>query len=114
MAGNAFPRVQTDLAATCGFVNVGTSTTVVLGNNPGRAEVTVVNDGANVVYLQLATAYATPAPFAGDQVPAAPTAVLNQGIRLNATGGSWTSKAYTGPLAGIAVTGATNVTVTEV
>lgn len=95
---------QRAIATVSGVVSVGTTSTVVLAANPGMLERTIVNDGANVVYLELAT-------------PAAPTptAVADQcGIRLNANGGSWTTTSYTGPIAGIAETAATDVTVVEI
>jgi hypothetical protein len=99
----AFPAVQTDTAKTSGSVSVLVASTVVAADNPQRVEITVVNDSVNVVYLQLATVTGT-----------APTAVANSGIRLNANGGSWTSHSYSGPVAGIAVGGSSNVTVAEV
>lgn len=108
----AQPIVQSNVAKQSGAVSVGTGSTVIAGNNPSRAEITVVNDGANIVYLQLATVEDATGATAGQ--PTAPTAVASQGIRLNASGGSWTSNAYTGPVAGIALTGATVCTVVEV
>jgi hypothetical protein len=39
--------------------------------------------------------------------------VADSGIRLNASGGSWSTNSYKGPIAGIALTGATVVTVVE-
>lgn len=89
-------------ASPTNAISVGTGSTVIVGQNLGRSEITIVNDGANIVYLQFAT---------NENV--APTAVANQGIRLNANGGSWTSGAYRGAVAGIALTGATVVTVAE-
>lgn len=74
------------------------ASTVVAAANRDRAEITICNDGANIVYLRLAGTGAT----------------ANQGIRLNANGGSWTSGAYTGAVCGIAMTAATVVTVSEV
>lgn len=91
-------------AKTSGAVSVGTSSTTVVAANLGRRELTVVNDGANIVYVQLNTTDGTTVP----------AAVSNQGIRLNASGGSWTTNAYKGPVAAIALTGATVVTVLEI
>lgn len=99
---------QRDIAKTSGAVSVATSSTVVAANNPSRVFVTLVNDGANVIYLALATAKD------GTDTPVAPTAVANAGIRIAATGGSVTLTGYTGPIAGIALTGATVLTVVEV
>lgn len=79
-------------------VAVGGTTAEVAAANPDRAEITVQNDHATqVVYLALGAA-----------------AVLNEGIRLNAAGGSWTSNAYTGAVNAIATGAATGVLVTEV
>lgn len=92
-----------DVAKTSSAVSVATSSTVVAIANPDRQEIVVVNDGANIIYLQLST------------VPGvAPTAVANQGARIAAGGGSWSSAVYTGPVAAIALTGATVMTVMEV
>lgn len=101
------PIRQSDTAFASGAVSVLTTSTVVAVNNPARAEINVVNDGVNVVYLAFATANAS------DGTPTAPTAVANSGIRLNPAGGSWSSTAYSGPVAAIAVTGTTAVTVAE-
>lgn len=80
-------------------VSVGGASTVVAAANPDRAEITVTNDHATqIVYLRLEGA----------------AAVLNQGIRLNAAGGSWTSNAYTGEVRGIATGAATITLVVEV
>lgn len=79
-------------------VSVLTSSTALVAANPNRREVTVCNDHATqVVYLSLGG-----------------TAVANQGIRLNAAGGSYTTNAYTGAIAAISVGGTSPVTVTEV
>jgi hypothetical protein len=106
MARNSFAGgiSRSNVAKTSGQVSVATSTTSVVAANNTRAELTITNDGANVVYLMLNTTDGTTVP----------TAVANQGIRLAATGGSWTTNSYTGPVAGIALTGATVVTVVEV
>jgi hypothetical protein len=69
------------VAKTSGTVSVGTSTTTVATQNLGRRELTIVNDGTNIVYLALNTTDGTTVP----------TAVANSGIRLNASGGSWTT-----------------------
>lgn len=77
-------------------VSVATSDTVILAVNTGRREVTIVNDGANVVYLSFGR-----------------PAVASNGVRLNASGGSYTTNSWEGSINGIALTGATVVTVAE-
>lgn len=74
------------------------SSTPVAAANPARAEITIVNDGANPVYLRLSDT----------------GAVINSGIRLNANGGAWTSSAYTGAISARASVGDTAVVVVEV
>jgi hypothetical protein len=85
-----------------GAVSVATSTTAVLDADVSRRKVIFTNDGANVIYLQYST----------DDSGAAPTAVLNQGIRL-AAGAQYIEEDYKGAIAGIAVTGATVLCVVE-
>jgi hypothetical protein len=99
-----------DLARTSGKVTVATSSTAVIGNNPARREMTIVNISANIIDLMFATAETSTAP--GETTPTAPTAVAGQGLRLIANA-SWTTNTYTGPVAGIAQTGASDVTVAE-
>lgn len=90
-------------AKTSGAVSVLVTSTVVATKNLGRREITVTNDHATqLVYLQIATDDGT-----------APTAVANQGIRLNAAGGSWTSNMWKGAVAGISVGGTSVVTIIE-
>lgn len=98
----SYPSPQTSVAKQSGGASVLVTSTVVLAANPDAVERTVVNDSANVVYLQFSTTDGT-----------APTAVAGQGVRLNANGGSWTSTAYTGAVAGIAVGATSGVTVAE-
>lgn len=86
-------------------VSVDAASEVVVAANISRRELTIVNDHATqLVYLALNTTDGTTVP----------TAVLNSGIRLNAAGGSWTTNAYKGPVAGIATGAATVVTVAEI
>lgn len=104
----AVPITKTSLAKTSGQVSVLTSSTVVAADNRARTEIIVTNDHASqVVYLAFATAEDI------NQVPTAPTATANNGVRLNAAGGSWSSTSYTGPVAGISVGGTSVVTVAE-
>lgn len=109
MAVSSNPNRSANIAKTSGAVSVPTSAggIQIVAENKSRAEITIFNDGANVVYLTLATAESGASA-------ANPTPVTASGIRLNANGGSWTTNAYTGPVYGIAVTGATNVTVVEI
>jgi hypothetical protein len=82
-----------DTAITNTGVSVGTGDTAILPLDRGRRELTIVNDGANVVYLALGA-----------------TAAANSGIRL-AAGASYTTNLWEGTVRGIAPAGATNVTV---
>lgn len=90
-------------AKTSGTGTAGVASASVAGKNIGRREITIVNDHATqIIYLQLATSPDT-----------APTAVVGQGIRLNAAGGSWTSNAWDGAIACIASGAGTNYTIVE-
>jgi hypothetical protein len=93
--------VSVDRARTSDAVSVGTGSTVVLSARTDRAEVTLVNDSTNVIYMMCST----------NGLP--PTAVAGRGVRLNANGGSWFSDVYAGPIAAIAVGGASNMTIAE-
>jgi hypothetical protein len=77
-------------------VSVATTSTAVLPQNLGRRELTICNDGANIVYLGLG-----------------PTAATSNGIRLAASGGSYTTNLWKGAVSAIAVTGTTVITVAE-
>jgi hypothetical protein len=76
-------------------VSVALTDTSILALNTGRREVTLVNDGANVVYLSFGRA-----------------AAANNGVRL-AAGASYTTNNWTGSINGIALVGATVITVAE-
>lgn len=81
----------------------GAASAPVAAQSIGRREITIVNDHATqIIYLQLATAEGV-----------APTAVVGQGIRLNAAGGSWTSNMWDGAIACIATGAATNYTIVD-
>lgn len=74
--------------------------TLVLARNDSRNGFIIVNDSTNVVYLSLGAA----------------AAVANSGIRLNANGGAFQidgGSLWTGVIRGIAVGGASVVTVCE-
>lgn len=90
-------------AKTSGTGTAGAASSVLAASNAGRREITVVNDHATqIIYLQLAT-----------DANVAPTAVVGQGIRLNAAGGSWTTDLFHGAIAVIASGAGTNYTVAE-
>jgi hypothetical protein len=77
------------------------STAAVLATNQGRKYALIVNDGTVVCYLNLGS-----------------TAVKNEGIRVNANGGSYEmsrniGNLYTGAINGVLVSGTTTLLVTE-
>lgn len=82
-------------------VKVKTTTTAVLAENVERAGAEYVNEGANSIFLELGAA-----------------AVLQQGIFLAASGGSWNGMVgplvWTGAVNGIAETAETNLSVVAV
>lgn len=78
-------------------VTLGVASSTILATNVGRREVTIVNDDAtNVVYLGFGRA-----------------ATLNNGVRLNAAGGSFSTTNWEGTITGISAAGTPVVTVTE-
>lgn len=79
-------------------VEVGTSSTVVVGANRKRVTVALCNDGANTIYISKGNT----------------AAVLGQGIRLNKEGGSIIIEDWLGEIRAIASTAATSLTVCEV
>jgi len=78
-------------------VTVGNTPTTVIASNSDRRFVVIVNDSDEDVYLNLSA-----------------TAVINEGIRINANGGSYIEDIYTGAISGICASGGKNVTVAEV
>ncbi len=79
-------------------VAVGTTSTPVVGANPGRFELHLSNDSDTPIYLRLASS----------------GAVVGQGIRL-APGGSWSTSYYSGPVSAIhGGTGSKNVSAAEI
>lgn len=107
MPRNSFAggATRSNVAKTCGQVSVGAASATIVQANNARSEITICNDHATqVAYLMLNTTDGTTVP----------TALANQGIRLSAAGGSWTSNAYTGPIAAIATGAATVLTVSEI
>ena len=82
-------------------VTVGNSTTVAKAANANRKYLLLVNDSDEVVYVKLGAA-----------------AVLNQGIRINASGGSYEMSGalgnlYTGAVNAICTSGSKTLLVTE-
>ena len=78
-------------------VTVALNSTTIIAANSDRRFVVIVNDSDEDVYLNLSG-----------------TAVINEGIRINANGGSYVEDIYTGIITGICATGGKNVTVVEV
>jgi hypothetical protein len=78
-------------------VSVGSSSTPILSANPNRLEFVVVNDSSQVIYLNLSG-----------------TAVINEGIRLNASGGAYMNSTYEGAISAICASGGANLTVCEI
>jgi len=81
--------------------SIAATTTTVLAANTNRLYALIVNDSVETVYIKLGAA-----------------AVLNQGIRLNALGGSYEmskkfGNLYTGVINGIGTSGAAVLVVTE-
>lgn len=80
-------------------VSIGSSSTSVLSANETRKHVVFVNDSDEDIYLSLSD-----------------TAVINEGIRLNAHGGSYEinlNNLYTGAISAICASGSKNLTVVE-
>lgn len=80
-------------------VSVGSSSTTVLASNSHRLFAVFVNDSDETIYLSLSG-----------------TAVMNEGIRLNANGGAFEiniTNLYTGIVKAICASGSKNLTVTE-
>lgn len=75
------------------FVLVGTTSVLVVAEQPGALERIFTNDSPNVIYLSLGSA----------------TAIVGRGVRLNANGGSWTAETYTGAVQGIATGASSNL-----
>jgi len=96
MAG---PLIWPIESATDTKVAVEVASTLVLAANPQRMDAVFVNDSNKEIYLARGNA-----------------AVLNEGIRLNATGGSYEINAnnlFLGAINAIAEGGAKNLTVSE-
>lgn len=87
------------LSASPQSVTVGATSTSVLSANNSRSGAIFVNDSDETIYLSLGG-----------------TAVLNKGVRLNATGGAFTidpSFMFVGPVTAICTSGNKNLCVTE-
>lgn len=83
-------------SATNTKVSVGDTSTTVLVLNTARIAAILVNDSDEEIYINLSG-----------------TAVMNEGIRLNAYGGSLIETEYTGLITGICASGTKNLTVVE-
>jgi len=86
-------------SATTTKISVGSSDTQVLVANAARKFAVFVNDSDEAIYLDLSA-----------------TAVMNEGIRLNAAGGAYEINLlnlYTGEVSAICASGTKNLTVTE-
>ena len=87
---------DTDTATTTSKVDVGAISTSVLAAKADRISTIIVNDSNEEVYINLSG-----------------TAVMNEGIRLNAHGGALVEKNYTGAITAICASGTKNITVTQ-
>jgi len=82
--------------------SVTTTSTIVVRENQGRKKLTLVNDGADIIYL-----------CRGER------AAINTGIRLNANGGSLCDepdvygRLYLGPWSAIVITTTSVLTIAE-
>ena len=80
-------------------VSVGSTSTLVLAHNTGRKYALLVNDSDEPIYLGLGTA-----------------AVMNKGIRINASGGAIEidgPEPFRGVIYGICTSGSKNITIFE-
>lgn len=77
-------------------VTVGSSSTLVSDTLWDRQEITMTNDSDEVIYIALGEA-----------------AVMNSGIRINASGGSHTEAVFTGAIYAICASGSKNLVFTQ-
>jgi len=87
------------VAATNTAVAVGAASTAILAANSYRIGLILTNDSDETIYLALGA-----------------VAVMNQGIRLNANGGSWSmdSRAlWLGAVSGICASGGKNLAICQ-
>jgi hypothetical protein len=92
-------RDATTITIAHSVATSGVASTTALAANASRKYALIVNDSANAIYIFLGA-----------------TAVLNQGIRLNANGGSYEineTNLYTGIITTITTVASQNVIVTE-
>ncbi len=73
-------------------ITVASASTSVVSSNTNRNRVILVNDSSEAIYLALGA-----------------TAVMNEGIRLNANGGSLIETEYTGVISAICSSGGKNL-----
>ncbi len=83
-------------STTSDKVSIGSTNTPIVDALSTREELVIVNDSDETIYLGIGS-----------------TAVVNEGIRLNANGGSFSTDSWTGSVNGICASGSKNVTVTE-
>lgn len=86
--------------ASSSAMAITTSSARITATSSTRQYIAIVNDGSNVVYLKLSDS----------------PAVINSGIRLNASGGSYeinSENMYTGSITAIADGGTSIITFTE-
>ena len=86
-------------SSTTGSVSVGSTSTTILSADSDRKFAVIVNDSDETVYLSLTA-----------------TALMNQGIRINANGGWYeinSTNLYTGIITGICSSGSKVVTYSE-
>jgi len=95
--GNDVDSIKVSASTTSSKIAVGATDTTILASNADRKKAIIVNDSDEVIYLNLSA-----------------TAVMNEGIRLNANGGSYIEEMYTGEISGICASGSKNVTITEI
>jgi hypothetical protein len=91
--------VKTNTVSAQTVVSVLSTDTALVAANANRVELTITNDHATqVVYLSFGTTAAT----------------ANNCMRLNAAGGSYTTRSYTGAIRAISVGGTSAVLVLEI
>ncbi len=95
-------RSQEYGGAQHGAVAVGVTSTLIIAAFDYRRKITLINDSVNIIYLSKGA-----------------IAVLNNGIRLNANGGSWIEEPdnlgyiYRGAFYGISGVAASNISFTQ-
>jgi hypothetical protein len=96
-----FGQVPNHSTLTHSVVTVGSSSTTVLNANDNRTYALLINDSDETIYIKLGA-----------------TAVANEGIRINANGGSYeispaNANLFTGYIRAICASGSKKLLVTE-